>query len=354
MSTPFLRASRPVLVVAALLPLVASHPVPPTLAVEHAAGRVAAIEPNRGQFGPDVAFALRTTGGRVSFAGGRVVLPGEVPLGFGFLGGEEPATLEPVEPLPGLVHYVPGTDPAAWITGVPTFRGVLRRAVYPGVDVLFRGGASGLELEFVLAAGADPSAVVLDFGRAGAFHLDGDGGAVLESGREAVRIGRPQVERGGPGSLLPAGGTVALRLNAADTTAPLRVRLSIDVALPQGGGSADLPRLATDAGGDAFVAGSLGGVDLEALPAGRGESRVRQHREARNLHAGAASLADRTGAFVTRVSGDTVVETAWFGEAGERPRALATAPGGDVVIAGAAGEDAFALRLSRSGLRPIQ
>jgi hypothetical protein len=38
MSTPFLRASRPILVAAALLPLVASHPAPLTLAVEHAGG----------------------------------------------------------------------------------------------------------------------------------------------------------------------------------------------------------------------------------------------------------------------------------------------------------------------------
>ncbi|HEX5042853.1 MAG TPA: MopE-related protein, partial [Candidatus Polarisedimenticolaceae bacterium] len=350
MSTPFLRASRPFLVVAALLPLVASHPVPPTLAVEHATGRRPAIEPNRGQFGPDVAFALRAAGGRVSFAAGRVELPGEAALGFGFLGGADPGTLEPVEPSPGLVHYVAGSDPEGWVTGVPTFGGLLRRGVYPGVDVLFRGGPAGLELELVLAPWADPSAVVLDFGRAGAFRLDGEGAAILESGAEAVRIGQPAL-----GTLLPAGGTVALHLNrgSGDASAPVHVHLSIDILVPPGRGLADLPRLATGAGGDVFVAGSLGGVELDARSARRGEHRGHPHRGARELQPGDAPLAERTGAFVSRVSGETVLETAWFGESMERPEAIATTPEGDVVLVGERGEDAFVLRLSRSGLRPI-
>ena len=355
MFTKLLRASRPVLVVAALLPLVASHPVPTAVALENGRSeRALVIEPNRGQFAEDVAFGLRTGGTRVSFAGARVALP---EFAFTFQGAADDAHLEAVEPLPGLVHYLPGANPARWVTDVPTFGAVRRSSVYPGIDVLFRGSGGGLELEFVVAPGADTSAVVLDFGRTGTFRLDAEGQAILTSRSEAVRIGRPAVDHGSVGTLLPAGGTVAMRVEAEASARPTRIRVAVDFL--SAGATADpdgLPKVALDAAGQVFVAGTLDAAASDDPGTRRGAGRERQARGPRDLHA-SPPLADRTGMFVTRVSGSTVLETAWLGDDGERPLAMAALPGGDLLVAGdvsgPGGRDAFAVRLSRSGLRPV-
>ena len=64
--------------------------------------------------------------------------------------------------LPGKANYFIGNDPKKWRSNVPTFAKVKYHGVYPGVDLVYYGNQSGqLEYDFVVAPGADPSAISL-------------------------------------------------------------------------------------------------------------------------------------------------------------------------------------------------
>lgn len=67
-----------------------------------------------------------------------------------------------IDKQPHYVNYFLGDDPSQWAGGVPVFSGVELHGVYPGVDLHVSGG-SGLKYDWVLAKGADPSAIVMRF-----------------------------------------------------------------------------------------------------------------------------------------------------------------------------------------------
>src|SRR5262245_46201000 len=68
-----------------------------------------------------------------------------------------------LEELPGTVHYFRGNDPQQWRTHVPTYAKVQYTAVYPGVDLVYYGHPRHLEYDFLVAPGADPTAITLGF-----------------------------------------------------------------------------------------------------------------------------------------------------------------------------------------------
>ena len=53
----------------------------------------------------------------------------------------------------GTVNDLLGSDPSAWLTGVPTYGQVVYAGVYPGIDLVYRTGQNGLEYDFVVAPG---------------------------------------------------------------------------------------------------------------------------------------------------------------------------------------------------------
>ena len=69
------------------------------------------------------------------------------------------------EELPGKSNYFLGNDPKKWRTNVANYAQVKYAGVYPGVDLVYHGNQGGqLEYDFVVAPGANPSAIVLDVG----------------------------------------------------------------------------------------------------------------------------------------------------------------------------------------------
>lgn len=63
--------------------------------------------------------------------------------------------------LPGRINYFLGKNPSDWHTGVPTYRTVTYRNVYPGVDMVVYGQGGRLEYNWVVRPGADPSRLLL-------------------------------------------------------------------------------------------------------------------------------------------------------------------------------------------------
>jgi hypothetical protein len=90
----------------------------------------------------------------IELAGGlRMELVGASPL----------AAMRGEELLPAHSSYFRGADPRQWRKNVPQFSRLRASGVYRGVDVEYYRGAHGLESDFIVAAGADPSQIQLQF-----------------------------------------------------------------------------------------------------------------------------------------------------------------------------------------------
>lgn len=159
------------------------------------------FEPNRGQVDAHWEFVARTGDGRL--------LLGERELRLGTTsmtlpGADLDARWEAIEPLAGRAHYLLGDDPQGWILDVPSSAAVLRRHVYPGIDIVVRGSAPHVILDFVVAPDADPAAIALE----------------LEDGR--WRLSPPIVD-GAPASFRASGKALRIDVSSASRTAPLHV-----------------------------------------------------------------------------------------------------------------------------------
>lgn len=83
-----------------------------------------------------------------------------------------------VHGLPGRVNYFVGKDPKKWRTNVPTYAQVRYHNVCLGVDLEYYDNRGGqLEYDFIVAPGADSSAIALDVGavREPSLRFDRDG-----------------------------------------------------------------------------------------------------------------------------------------------------------------------------------
>jgi sugar lactone lactonase YvrE len=112
--------------------------------------------------------------------------------------------------LTGKANYFIGNDQAQWHSGVPTYAKVRYRGVYPGIDLVYYGNQRQLEYDFVVAPGADPSAIRLRFGGATPIALAPDGGLSVRAGGAGVVFHKPDIYQLADGRRIPVAGEFAL------------------------------------------------------------------------------------------------------------------------------------------------
>jgi len=341
------------------------------------------FEPNRGQVDARWGFVARTADGTILLG------DSEVRLGTTELtmpGADAGATWEAIEPLPGRAHYLLGDDPARWVLDVPTYAALIRRSAYPGIDVVLRGASRRAELEFVVAPGADASAIaVLRDGKAIGFDVPRGAraevvrvGIAVEVSDPAAAPEPPRLAADAEGQLFLAGrvaggaattfvtmldatGSDVLRttyLDGLDASSPVALAVSplgeIAVAGTDGGdaalvvvdrsgrkilrravvggaGTDEALAVAVDAAGGAWLAGRTTSTDLPA---------------ARNAIHGAID------GFVARVDASgTLAFTSYLGgESTDEARGLAIDREGDGYVVGTMGADTFAARVDAKGM----
>ena len=94
--------------------------------------------------------------------------------------------------LPGIVNDYAGRDRRGWRSGLRRYGRVRLRGVRRGVDLVVReAGGDRFAYDLVLAPGAEPDRVVLDFRGAARPSLDRDGGLVLRTPAGVLRQLRP-------------------------------------------------------------------------------------------------------------------------------------------------------------------
>jgi len=81
-------------------------------------------------------------------------------------------------------NYLLGNDPRRWHTGIANYSQVRYPEVYSGIDLLYHGSRRQLELDFVVAPGADPGRIRLAFAGTpaiGAVEVGGQGELILRT-----------------------------------------------------------------------------------------------------------------------------------------------------------------------------
>ncbi|MGD0125635.1 MAG: SBBP repeat-containing protein [Terriglobia bacterium] len=197
--------------------------------------------------------------------------------------------------LPGKVNYFIGNDPKKWRTNVPTYAKVRYRNVYPGVDLEYYGNQGGeLEYDFIVAPGADPSAIALQVGavREPPLRIDRYGDLVISAKGSEIRFHKPVIyQPGSPGEqritnngqrtaanpkskienpksveghfILDAQNRIHFALGPYDRTKPLVIDPVLSYSTYLGGSGGDSGNaIAVDSSGSAYVIGRTGSVDF--------------------------------------------------------------------------------------------
>jgi beta-propeller repeat-containing protein len=140
--------------------------------------------------GPGFGFYFTKREAMISLANGKR----GAALALGFQGANPNATLTAGTMLPGKANYLHGDNPARWQTGLRTHGEVRYRALWPGIDMVFRGGRSGggkLEYEFHLRPGANVNDIRLAYRGARGVALGGGGSLLVRTPVGTLKDAKP-------------------------------------------------------------------------------------------------------------------------------------------------------------------
>ena len=140
-----------------------------------------------------------------------------------------------------------------------------RTELYPGVDVVYYGQGQGLEYDFELAPGADPSPIRMRFQGAAAIRLAPDGSVILTVGDGEV-IQKPPVtyQRAGSGEVVAVAssyypeddGSYSIRLGAYDASEALVIDPQVlFTAYLSGSGVEEPLSISRDGNGSIYIVG---------------------------------------------------------------------------------------------------
>lgn len=223
------------------------------------------FEPNRGQFEREVRFVARSSGHRLVLTDSETaVSAGSAVLRMRFTSRAAP--LEGIEPTVGHSNYLRGPNRAAWQTDVPHFARVRQRGVYSGIDVVYHANGQQLEFDFVVAAGADPSRIRLEFPGAERLRINADGALVVRSGGQDFPLRKPDAVQGGRiavNYILRGPNFAGLRLGRYDRSKPLVIDpVLVYAALVGGTGTDNITATAVDLQGNVYVTGTTTSSDI--------------------------------------------------------------------------------------------
>jgi len=245
------------------------------------------FEANKGQTDQRVQFLSRGAGYSLYLLPGEAVVALQSPTGekatleMTMAGADSLALATGLEPSASHSNYFIGNSPAAWRTDVPEFGRVHYAAIYPGVDLTFYGNQRRLEYDFVVAPGADPNAIRLNFRGMRHMHLDPRGDLLLTTAAGEVRLDQPvmyQQNADGSrtvvqGSFVVARHEVRFKLGAYDKSRPLVIDPVINYTTYLGGSGNEnyfsdsktisyLSGIVVGSDGSAYVYGVTSSIDF--------------------------------------------------------------------------------------------
>jgi hypothetical protein len=301
--------------------------------------------PNAGQTGPSLRYVVQTPELRAGFTLDSVVFQiRETQLRVRFAGANPNVSIEAIDPMAARANYLIGDDPAAWHTGVPTYRGVVYRNLYPGIDLNYTGSGPKLKSEFLVAPGADPNQIRLEYpGADDHISIDAHGDLVVRAGDAELREQAPVAYQESEGVRHPVRAgyrlapshTVAFDLGDYNPALPLVIDPVISYSTYLGGTAMSaVTALALDASGNLYAAGRTEAIDFPV--------------------SNAIQAVNRGGvdAFVFKLNaaGNTLLYATYIGGRGDdRAAGIAVDSGGQIYLAGSTASTNFPLV---SSIRP--
>ena len=249
------------------------------------------FEPNHGQAPREVRFLSRGQGRLTLILDNEIVLvpaqgagaseggalQGQTaagPLQIRFAGSQTPAGASGSDPTGGVSNYYRGHDRQGWVEGVPHFRRVVVRDVYPGIDVAYHGNDGRLEFDFEVAPGIAPGSVLLAVEGASGMVSTESGDVKLPFAGGEARLRKPSVYQWVDDERMeiPAAFEVvgenhlAFEIGVYDETRPLVIDPIVEYATFLGGLKDDKINAATvDADGNAYLVGATDSFNYPTL-----------------------------------------------------------------------------------------
>ncbi|HEY7680837.1 MAG TPA: SBBP repeat-containing protein, partial [Terriglobia bacterium] len=246
------------------------------------------FEANHGQTDDSVKFLARAPGFTLFLTDTEAVLRLQPQRSNGavrmrLVNARSEANVQGLDELAARSHYLLGNDPSRWRTDVPNFARVRYQSVYPGIDLVYYGNQGNLEYDFVVAPGADPGAIRMEFRGARQLEMDARGNVVLALDGSSLLLRSPLIYQpadGGrrqvPGAyVLLARNQIGVQVGAYDRNRPLVIDPVLTYSTYVGGAAGDVGyAIDVDASGNAYVAGETSSADfpratpLQATPGG--------------------------------------------------------------------------------------
>jgi len=379
-----------------------STPAAPAPGIAQEFGRLPlAFVPNTGQADAAVRFQVQGMGGTIFFADEAVVLtlprevsaaqagnwqPGEAErppdtettareaavVRLRFDGASQHPAIDGGERLPGTVSYFIGNDPARWRAGLPTYRGIVYRQLYPGVDLHYDGTDGRLKGTYVVAPGADPAGIRWRYEGARDVRIDhstGDlviglpGGSAADGGSDIVERA-PVAWQDLRGERVPVtvryqiaeDGGLTFALGAYDTRAPLTIDPTLVYGTYLGGSSIEFGKsIALGSQGQVYVMGETFSADFPSAISIPPVDKLWNYPFIAKLNASGnvvisatyfgGSYGSEPGGFAVDLAGNTYV-TGWTTSSDFPIVGVPPQPHGGVFVGGV---DAFITKLNADG-----
>ncbi|MGH9674536.1 MAG: SBBP repeat-containing protein [Bryobacteraceae bacterium] len=222
------------------------------------------FEANTGRYDRRVRFTARAGGYSLYLAEREAVVSmGASSLRMKLRNANPKPVVEGLERLSATTAYFRGRNRDQWQTNVPHFARVRYRQVYPGIDLVYYGTGRQIEYDFVVAPGARPDRIRLQFDGARKLMLEG-GDLVIETAGPTLRQRKPRVyQQGAAGVEEVRGGyvvlsknEVAFSLGAYDRGLPLVIDPVLEYSTYLGGMNRDVASVVgVDSKGRIWVAG---------------------------------------------------------------------------------------------------
>jgi hypothetical protein len=233
---------------------------------------------NAGQLDPRVRYSAQAGGASVSFTKREAVLAFAkqergLALGLTFLGANRAVALHGRARGAGRVNYLRGRDPAGWHTNLPTYRQVVYRRLWPGIDLVFGGADGRLKYEFHVAPGASVGEIGLAYRGARGLALDGEGNLRIETALGVLTDTRPVSHQTIGDRRVAVASRFVLRgqrgyrfaLGTYDRSRPLVIDPGLVYSTFLGGSFVDRGfGITLDGAGSAYVTGDAGSPDFPA------------------------------------------------------------------------------------------
>lgn len=240
-------------------------------------------------------------------------------------------SIVPEQPLPGVSNYLVGFDSREWHTGVPGYGRLRCERVYPGIDLVYYGNGAGLEFDYVVAPGADPTNICLRFDGVTSLAIDDSGDLIVNTPVAATRLACPRLYQSNGTSTVPVAGRyrlagryeVTFEIGAYDHTRALVIDPVLGYGAAFGGtlvdGQEGAMGLDVDGAGAVYAVGASPSLDFPVVGG------IQQ------------SLGGLTDAFVSKLapSGNALEFSTYFGGSGyDKGYCLSLGPDGRVYFGG--------------------